>query len=163
MILREIARNAPAGRTAPFRISTLRSHSRFTVPARMRQASSMTDAELRAAALQTIAREGITIDSIASLPVYGHGLLPYCPGCQRWVDVDIKRLVEKGYGKRKLRNFKPKCRRCGGRGQLQVRAPVPQWGGASWSAIPAIARTEVPRRVDSLAPNGRRGGVPWGQ
>ena len=92
----------------------------------------MDDRELRAAALITVARTGITLDTLAALLQNDHGLSAYCPSCRRWADLDLARLVREGHGRQRLQGFKPRCRACGGPGQIQLRPPVLQWGGASW-------------------------------
>ncbi len=53
----------------------------------------MTDQELRAAALVTVARTGITLDTLAALLDANHGLAAWCPSCHRWADLDLARLA----------------------------------------------------------------------
>lgn len=95
----------------------------------------MNDHELRAAALITVTRTGITLDSLAHLLEANHGLVAYCPTCRRWADLDLARLVREGHGERRLVGFKPRCRACGELGKIQVRPPQPTWGGASWGLV----------------------------
>jgi hypothetical protein len=52
----------------------------------------MDDHELRAAALVTVARSGITLDSLAHPLEANHGLSAYCPACRRWAELDLARL-----------------------------------------------------------------------
>ena len=81
------------------------------------------------------ARTGITLDTLAHLLEANHGLSAWCPECRRWADLDLARLVREGHGERLLKGFKPRCRACGGPGQVQVRPPTPSWGGAHWGLI----------------------------
>jgi hypothetical protein len=92
----------------------------------------VTTSELRAAALVTVARSGITLDTLAKLLECNHGLSAWCPACQRNAELDLERLVREGHGARRLQGFKPRCRACGGPGRITVRPPTPTWGGASW-------------------------------
>ena len=101
----------------------------------VRDDGDMTDAELIDAALITVARTGITLDTLAALLLNDHGLSAYCPGCRRWAELDLARLVREGHGRQRLQGFKPRCRACGRQGQVQLRPPTPTWGGASWGAI----------------------------
>ena len=76
--------------------------------------------ELKAAALITVARTGITLDTLAALLQNDHGLSAYCPSCRRWAELDLDRLVREGRGRRRLQGFKPRCRKCGGPGQTKM-------------------------------------------
>ena len=62
----------------------------------------MTDNALRNAALITIGRESITLDTLAKLLQCDHGLSAHCPGCNRWRDLDLAQLVREGHGSRRL-------------------------------------------------------------
>lgn len=73
--------------------------------------------------------------STADCARYRHGLAGYCVSCSRWADLELARLVMRGLGDRPLRSLPLRGRDCGGRGELQVRPPVPKWDGASWSAV----------------------------
>jgi hypothetical protein len=53
----------------------------------------MPDYELRAAALVTVARTGITLDTPGKLLDANHGLAAWCARCRRWRDLDLARLV----------------------------------------------------------------------
>jgi uncharacterized protein (DUF983 family) len=95
----------------------------------------MTAHGLRAAALVTVARTGITLDTLAALLECNHGLSAWCPRCDRYRELDLVRLIAEGHGHRGLTTFKPRCRACGRPGQIQVSPPTPSWGGASWGII----------------------------
>jgi hypothetical protein len=67
----------------------------------------MTNAEFRSAALVAVARADITLAALTDLLQHNHGLGAYCPGCQRWADLDLARLVAQGRGRRQLAGFRP--------------------------------------------------------
>jgi hypothetical protein len=52
--------------------------------------------------------------------------------CRRWADLDLRRLVDRGLGAIALATFRPRCRVCGELGELQVRPPMPTFGGFEW-------------------------------
>lgn len=87
----------------------------------------MTDYGLHASALVTVAKTGVTLDTVAALLDCNHGLAAYCPACRRWADLDLARLVAQGRGRRRLQGFRPCCRKCGQPGQIQIRPPKPTW------------------------------------
>ncbi len=89
----------------------------------------MDDHQLRTAALIAVARTGITLDTLAALLDASHGLSAWCPSCRRWADLDLAQLVVQGHGGRRPAGFRPRCRECGGPGQVQARPPVPAWPG----------------------------------
>ena len=89
----------------------------------------MTDPHLLDAALTTLERAGATLDTLAKLAEHCHGIDAYCPRCQRWRSLDVPRLVRLGFGRRRLVDFRPRCRECGERGTIQVRPPTPAWTG----------------------------------
>jgi hypothetical protein len=66
--------------------------------------------------------------AVRRLP-HRHGLSAFCVNCRRWADLDLRWLVDCCYGEMRLATFRPRCRVCGERGELQVRPPVPSWGG----------------------------------
>jgi hypothetical protein len=104
------------------------------VPSR-REHRCMDDHALAAAALDHMGRMGVTLGDVASLLEHGHGLTAECMCCHRLRDLDLRTLVDRGYGSLPLRRFRVRCRACGGRGKITVRPPTPSWGGASWGVI----------------------------
>ena len=58
----------------------------------------MDDNELQAAALITVARTGITLDTLASLLQADHSLSVWCPSCHRWADLDLARAAAASTG-----------------------------------------------------------------
>jgi hypothetical protein len=77
----------------PSPFSPFRAHSRLPARPRPTHAAAMTDHELQIAALTTIARTGIALDTLAALLDARHGLSAWCPWCRRWADLDLARLV----------------------------------------------------------------------
>ena len=73
--------------------------------------------------------QSVTLDTLAALHACGHGLSAYCPRCRRWVELDLRRLIERGYGERALVGYRPRCMMCHERGDVQLRPPVPTWSG----------------------------------
>ena len=73
--------------------------------------------------------EPVVVDTIAACLRHRHGLSAFCVKCRRWADLDLERLVDHGYGGLVLARFRPTCRKCGSRGEVQVRPPTPAWGG----------------------------------
>ena len=60
-----------------------------------------------------------------------HSLGLYCPGCDRWGDADLARLIENGYGDRAVVDARFRCRDCGGVVEKQIRPPAPRTSGAA--------------------------------
>lgn len=77
--------------------------------------------KLRATGLLTVAREGITFDSLAKLLEANHELSTYCPKWHRWAELDVERLISKGHGARLLQEVMPRCHQCGEISQVQMR------------------------------------------
>jgi hypothetical protein len=73
--------------------------------------------------------EPVIVDTVAACLRHQHGLSAFCVNCRRWADLDLRWLVDRGYGEIRLATFRPVCRRCGERGELQVRPPMPSFGG----------------------------------
>lgn len=67
----------------------------------------------------------IRIDTFRALLVHQYDLACWCPGCRRWATCDLAMLVRNGMGDRAIQVCKPRCRKCGSRGQWQVRPLVP--------------------------------------
>jgi hypothetical protein len=77
----------------------------------------------------TVPRLAISIRTLGECLRHGHRLAAFCPVCQRWTQLDLARLVKRGFGARPLTSCRVRCRVCGGAGRLQLRAPVPGWDG----------------------------------
>jgi hypothetical protein len=73
--------------------------------------------------------EQVVIETIADCLRHRHGLAAFCTLCRRWADLDLQRLVERGRGRTRIATLRPVCRRCDERGELQLRPPIPTWGG----------------------------------
>jgi hypothetical protein len=73
--------------------------------------------------------ESVVLDTLAALHACGHGLAAYCPKCRRWVELNLRRLAERGYGERKVVTYRLRCMVCHNRGDVQLRPPVPTWSG----------------------------------
>lgn len=82
-------------------------------------------------------RPMIDLGSISGLLEHEHELHAYCPRCERWLALDLQRMVREGKGSLRL-PFTVRCRGCGDAGQLQVRPPVPTRSQAGWIAPPRI-------------------------
>jgi len=80
-------------------------------------------------ATPTLPRHAISIRTLGECLRHGHGLAAFCAVCQRWTQLDLRRLVQRGLGARPLSTCRVRCRVCGGPGTLQLRAPVPGWDG----------------------------------
>jgi len=79
-------------------------------------------------------RRMIDLSTLAGLHSHAHELHAYCSTCDRWSVLDLERMVRDGHGERRV-PFKARCRFCGGRGQVQVRPPMPTWTNAKgWIA-----------------------------
>lgn len=69
--------------------------------------------------------KSIRIDTFRELLEHQYELTCWCPGCRRWAATDLAMLVREGLGDRPIQACKPRCRKCGSRGQWQVRPPAP--------------------------------------
>ncbi|HXQ64187.1 MAG TPA: hypothetical protein VN787_04985 [Steroidobacteraceae bacterium] len=85
------------------------------------------------AGLRLLANAGIDIATATEYIRYNHKAGVYCPRCQRWAELKLRELVMRGEGDQPLASLPLRCRLCGARGELQVRSPAPEWGGATWS------------------------------
>jgi ribosomal protein L37E len=77
----------------------------------------------------------IDLGTLSGLHAHNHELHAYCVRCERWHVLDLHKLVEAGWGARRL-PLNLRCRRCGDRGQLQVRPPMPSHQATGWSMPP---------------------------
>jgi hypothetical protein len=78
----------------------------------------------------------VIVDTLAACLRHRHGLCAFCVKCRRWADLDLWRLVERGYGGVSVAALRATCRVCGARGELLVRPPMPTWGGYhEWHAV----------------------------
>ena len=71
----------------------------------------------------------IRIGTLVECLRHQHCVAAYCPRCRRWTDLNLVRLVMRGYGDRPLAFCRARCRVCDGPGILQLRAPQPGWDG----------------------------------
>jgi len=77
----------------------------------------------------------IVLDTIAALNEHRHELHCYCPRCERWVQLDLARMIREGRGS--MRDFRVRCRECGEVGRIQVRPPQPKRSDAAgWISPP---------------------------
>jgi hypothetical protein len=83
----------------------------------------------------------IRIGTLAECLRYEHAVAAYCPRCRRWTDLNLVRLVMRGYGDRPLACCRARCRVCDGPGVLQLRAPQPTWGGPASLSYALTNRT----------------------
>jgi hypothetical protein len=72
----------------------------------------------------------IRVSTFAELKDAEYGLALYCMACDRWGEVDLARLIDTGHGGRTVTNTRFRCRDCGNVLEKQLRAPVPEPGGA---------------------------------
>jgi hypothetical protein len=77
----------------------------------------------------------IDLGTLRGLWAHQHELHGYCAGCDRWHPIDLGLLVSQGQGEMRL-PIRVRCRRCGERGQLQVRPPMPTRSSIGWIAPP---------------------------
>jgi hypothetical protein len=59
------------------------------------------------------------------------GLDYYCPGCKRTAYTDVRMLVLNGLGDRKVKRYRPKCRKCGSVGIWSFTGPLPTSTGTT--------------------------------
>lgn len=71
----------------------------------------------------------IHLDTFADFIRHKHGLAAFCTECRRWASCDLAMLVRNGLGNRRITECRPRCRKCGQRGDWQVRPPVPTLAG----------------------------------
>jgi len=84
----------------------------------------------------------IDLGTLAGLHEHHHELHAYCLRCDRWQVLPLERLVAEGRGALRL-PLAVRCLECGGKGQLQVRPPMPAHPrAAGWigAAAPKSAR-----------------------
>lgn len=53
-----------------------------------------------------------------------HILSLYCRPCDRWVDVDLRQLIDLGRGDQPIQDMRFVCKECGARMDKQVRPPT---------------------------------------
>jgi hypothetical protein len=82
----------------------------------------------------------IDLGSIRGLLDHDHEVHCYCSGCDRWHALNLHWLVRIGQGDRRL-PIKVRCRRCGQRGIIQIRPPMPPRGSVGWIMPPVHGRT----------------------
>lgn len=80
----------------------------------------------------------IDLGTLAGLHQHRHELACYCPRCDRWVVLDLARMIRYGHGECRL-PITVRCRGCGEVGRLQVRPPVPTRAGAVGWVMPRTA------------------------
>lgn len=79
--------------------------------------------------LRSLSGVGITIDTARAYRRYSGRAGVYCPRC---ADLRLGALVMRAPDDRALRDLSLRFSDCGGAGELQVRPPVPSYGGARW-------------------------------
>jgi hypothetical protein len=84
-----------------------------------------------------MATPDVTLDTIGKLHEHGYTLACYCVRCRRWADPDLRRLVAEGRGDSLLVRFRPRCRVCGERGDVQLRPPVRGPAASGWIILRA--------------------------
>jgi RNase P subunit RPR2 len=84
----------------------------------------------------------IDLGNLAGLHAHGHSLAAYCRHCDRWVVLDLARMIREEHGGRRL-PVRVTCRDCGEVGQLQVRPPVPTRAGSNGWVMPGTAHQTV--------------------
>ena len=77
----------------------------------------------------------IRLDTIRALHEHEHALAAYCPTCQRWVVLDLERLIAQGLGDYCFVGCKPRCSYCGAPGLWQLRPPAMRPGPAAVAYI----------------------------
>ncbi|MGA1463020.1 MAG: hypothetical protein ACO37Y_07450 [Steroidobacteraceae bacterium] len=65
----------------------------------------------------------IRLSTLSDLSRLGYQLACFCPRCQRWADLNLSDLERQGVATRRVVDFTPRCRRCGTRGEKQLRPP----------------------------------------
>jgi hypothetical protein len=69
----------------------------------------------------------VTLDTIAALHRYGHGMRAICPRCRRDVMLDLAEMIRRGLGERAVVGMRLRCSNCGSVGQGQLRVPLDAW------------------------------------
>jgi hypothetical protein len=85
------------------------------------------------------ARAMIDLGSIAGLHERQHEVHCYCARCERWRVLDLQRLIDIGRGETRL-PLRVRCLRCRGRGEVQIRPPMPRHSTASGWVMPALVQ-----------------------
>ena len=80
-------------------------------------------------------REMIDLSTLAGLHKHHHELHAYCARCDRWVCLDLARLIREGKGGLRV-PFRVSCQACGSNGRVQVRPPQPAHRAPSWTEPP---------------------------
>jgi hypothetical protein len=73
----------------------------------------------------------IDLGSLSGLLEHHHELRAYCLRCDRWAVLPLAQMVAQGLGTKRL-PIGVRCARCGERGQLQVRPPMPTRSTNGW-------------------------------
>jgi hypothetical protein len=79
----------------------------------------------------------IDLGSIAGLHARQHTVHAFCCHCDRWRELDLEILVQRGLGGRRL-PLLVRCLRCGRRGMVQIRPPTPTRSAGGWMDPPTI-------------------------
>lgn len=69
--------------------------------------------------------------TIEELERLNHTLGLYCVSCERWGDADLRALIRRGLGGRRITRTRFRCRDCGELVEKQIRPPVPAIGAAT--------------------------------
>ena len=67
----------------------------------------------------------VTLDTFRALHEHDHQLAAYCPTCERWAVLDLKRLIAEGRGEYCFVGRKPRCIYCREGSWSRSRPPVP--------------------------------------
>ena len=78
----------------------------------------------------------ISLGTLRGLHDHDHEPAAYCPRCERWLVLDLEKLIARGMGDRHV-PFKVRCLRCGERGQAQLRPPMPKHSMANGWIMPS--------------------------
>lgn len=73
-----------------------------------------------------MAHKPIVIHTVQQHIDYGYTVSAYCRRCGKNAEVDLPRLVAKGFADRALQDLKLGCRKCRTRSELTVRPPRKQ-------------------------------------
>jgi len=72
----------------------------------------------------------IVLDTARSLYQHAHKIAAHCDSCNRWHEFSLESLECMGVAGRPLMSLQFRCGECGSVGQVQIRPPVPNVGGA---------------------------------